>query len=77
MGDFFFVSGPEYFWSGEYISCRLSLFLKQLIHAYHRCHGEKIYLSAEYLCDNIVHCLYSHDDESICDEVSNFGQSDM
>ena len=40
---------------------------------YHRCHYEKIYLSPEYLCDNIVHCLYSHDDESICDEVSNFG----
>ena len=35
-----------------------------------RCHTDNIYLHPRYLCDHIVHCLLSEDDESICDEVS-------
>ena len=39
---------------------------------YARCPADDIYLHPRYLCDNIVHCLLSHDDESVCDEVSVF-----
>ena len=36
-----------------------------------RCHGDDVYLHPRHVCDNIVHCLLSHDDESMCDEVGN------
>ena len=35
-----------------------------------RCHGDDIHLHVRHVCDNIVHCLHTQDDESMCDSVS-------
>ena len=35
----------------------------------YRCRYDDIYLHPRHVCDNIVHCLLSQDDEAMCDEV--------